>query len=408
MRANECDYSDGMSLAPGSHLGPYRIAALLGAEGMGEVYRAQDERLGREVAVKVLRQEGIADPDRQRRFALEARAASSLNHPNILTVYDVGMEQGTPYIVTELVSGEPLKAVIARGPVPLKKTLDLAIQAAAGLAAAHQAGIIHRDINPANIMVTGQGLVKILDFGLAKSVRREATAAGADSGHTAPGFVVGTATYMSPEQVKGEPLDHRTDQFSFGLVLYEMISGQVAFARSSAINTMAAIVEERARPLAELNPAVPQPLRWCVERCLEKDRDGRYASTADLQRELETIRAHVDEIASGAPGPAPERKPSRRSKVVPILVGLAGLAIGVIGTGELLIPPSATSLAASHIRPVTISGEVAHSPVFSNDGKSIAFTAATNGVRQVFVRDLNSPMAAQITNSATDCEGPFW
>jgi len=394
-----------MSVTTGSHLGPYRIAALLGAGGMGEVYRAQDERLGREVAVKVLREEAIADPDRQRRFALEARAASALNHPNILTVYDVGMDQGTPYIVTELVSGEPLKAVIVRGAIPLKKTLDLAIQMAAGLAAAHQAGIIHRDVNPANIMVTGQGLVKILDFGLAKSVRRQTTAAGAEPGNTAPGFIVGTANYMSPEQVKGEPLDHRTDQFSFGLVVYEMISGQAAFARSSAVSTMAAIVEERARPLAELNAAIPPPLRWCVERCLEKEREGRYASTADLQRELETIRAHIDE---SAPAPPPDDKPRRHSKVAPVLVGLAGLAIGVVGTGELLIPPSATSLAASHIRPVAVSGEVARSPVFSNDGKSIAFTAVINGVRQVLVRDLNSPMAAQITNSLTDCAQPFW
>ena len=375
---------------------------------MGEVYRAQDERLGREVAIKVLRQEAVADPDRQRRFALEARAASALNHPNILTVYDVGMEGGAPYIVTELVGGEPLKAIIARGPIPLKKTLNLAVQVAAGLAAAHQAGIVHRDINPANIMVTGQGLVKILDFGLAKSVSREAAATGAEPGSTAPGFIVGTATYMSPEQVKGEVLDHRTDQFSFGLVVYEMIAGKAAFARSSAVSTMAAIVEEGARPLAEVNAAVPPPLRWCVERCLEKDREGRYVSTADLQRELETIRTHIDETTSIAPVPSPEIKPLRRSNVVPVLLGLAGLAIGIAGTGELLVPQSATSLAASHIRPVATSGEVARSPVFSNDGKSIAFTAAINGVRQVFVRDLNSPMATQITNSPTDCERPFW
>jgi Tol biopolymer transport system component len=371
---------------------------------MGEVYRAHDERLGREVAVKVLRDEATADPDRQRRFALEARAASGLNHPNILTVFDVGMEQGTPYIVTELVSGAPLKAVIARGPVPIRKALDLAIQVAAGLAAAHQAGIIHRDIKPPNIMVTEKGLVKILDFGLAKSVGPEA--AGADSGQTAPGFIAGTATYMSPEQVKAEPLDHRTDQFSFGLVLYEMISGQAAFVRGSAIGTMAAIVEERPRPLAELNAAVPQPLRWLVERCLEKDREARYASTADLQRELETIRAHFDELAA-APAPA-EAKPPRRGKLLAALGVLAGLVLGAIVTGEWLIPPSATSLAASRIRPVAIAGEVAHSPMFSGDGKSIAFTAAVGGVRQVFVRDLSAPMAAQVTNSPTDCERPFW
>jgi serine/threonine protein kinase/Tol biopolymer transport system component len=397
-----------MSLASGSRLGPYRITALLGAGGMGEVYRAHDERLGRDVAVKVLRQEATADPDRQRRFASEARAASALNHPNILTVFDVGMEQGTPYIVTELVSGEPLKAVISRGPVPVRKTLDLGIQVAAGLAAAHQAGIIHRDINPANIMVTEKGLIKILDFGLAKSVHPESTVAGADSGRTAPGFVAGTATYMSPEQVKAEVLDHRTDQFSFGLVLYEMISGQAAFARTSAVGTMAAIVEDHARPLGELNAATPAPLRWCVERCLEKDREARYASTTDLELELETIRAHIDELAAPAPPPEAAPAPPRRGKLVPALAVVAALVVGAAATGEFLIPPSATSLAASHIRPVAISGEVAHSPAFSYDGKSIAFTAVVSGVRQVFVRDLNSSTAAQITNSPTDCDRPFW
>jgi serine/threonine protein kinase len=395
-----------MAIASGTHLGPYRITALLGAGGMGEVYRAQDERLGREVAVKILLQEATADPDRQRRFALEARAASALNHPNILTVYDIGMDQGTPYIVTELVCGEQLKAVMARGAVPLKKALDLAIQMASGLAAAHQAGIVHRDIKPANIMVTAQGLVKILDFGLAKSLRPDA--AGAEPNATAPGFIAGTATYMSPEQVKGEPLDHRTDQFSFGLVVYEMISGKAPFARSSAISTMAAIVEERVIPLVEVNPSIPPALRWCVERCLEKDREGRYASTIDLQRELETIRAHFDEAVSSAPLPAADLNPPRRRKILPILVGLAGLAAGIAVTGELLVPRSATSLAASHILPITTAGEIARSPVYSHDGKSIAFTAAINGVRQVFVRDLNSPTGTQITTSSTDCKGPFW
>jgi len=403
-----------MPLPLDSRLGPYRIAALLGAGGMGEVYRARDDRLGREVAIKVLRQETSADPDRLRRFALEARAASGLNHPNIVTVFDVGMEDGVPFIVTELVAGEPLTALIARGPVPIRKTLDVTIQIAGGLAAAHLAGIVHRDLKPANVMLAGPegghpGTVKILDFGLAKSVRAEAGAAGAPQADTAPGFIVGTAGYMSPEQVQGENLDHRTDQFSFGLLLYEMLAGQPAFVRSSAVSTMAAIVEERARPLAEVNPAIPLPLRWCVERCLEKDREGRYVSTADLRRELETIRARIEETTSSSPVAAPDFKPHhRRGRLLRVLVGLAGLVTGVLVTGELLVPPSSTDLAATHVRPVALSGEFARSPMFSNDGKSIVATAVVNGVRQVFVRDLSSPMAAQITNAATDCERPFW
>jgi serine/threonine protein kinase len=271
-----------MPLTPGSRLGRYEIIAALGAGGMGEVYRARDERLQREVAIKVLRQEASTDPDLQRRFALEARSASALNHPNILTVHDVGMEGGIPYIVSELVGGEPLGALIARGKMPVRKALDLAVQVADGLAAAHRAGIVHRDLKPANVMVTKTG-AKILDFGLAKAVPKDVAAAGEQQTGTTPGIIVGTATYMSPEQVRGEALDPRTDQFSFGLVLYEMLTGKAPFARSSAMSTMAAIVEEQAPPIGELNPTVPAPLRWCVERCLAKDRDDRYASTADLK-----------------------------------------------------------------------------------------------------------------------------
>ncbi len=375
---------------------------------MGEVYRARDERLGREVAVKVLREDALADPERQHRFALEARAASALNHPNILTVFDVGMQDGVPYIVTELIGGESLAAFIGRGPVPRRKALDLAIQIARGLAAAHQAGIVHRDLKPANVMVAGDGLAKILDFGLAKSVVPPAAVAGAPSRDTAPGFIVGTATYMSPEQVKGEALDHRTDQFSFGLLLYEMLAGKAAFARGSAVGAMAAIVDEPAPSLAEINPAVSPPIRWCVERCLEKDREGRYAATVDLKRELEIIRLHLDETIAPAALVQPSVPPRSRRRWLPgAILGLAGLAVGALAAAALLVP-SAADLAAVRLRPVAVAGEFARSPVFSHDGKSIVFTAAINGVREVFVRELESPMAAQITNSAADCQHPFW
>jgi serine/threonine protein kinase len=251
-----------MPLTAGSRLGPYTVSALLGSGGMGEVYRAFDERLGRDVAIKTLREEAGADRDLQRRFAFEARAASGLNHPNILTVHDVGTEGGMPYIVSELVDGESLKSMIERGPVPVQKTLDIMVQVAGGLAAAHHAGIVHRDLKPANLMQTKNGFAKILDFGLAKSVTPNAGATSSSGQSTSPGWIIGTATYMSPEQVRGDSLDHRTDQFSFGLVLYEMLTGKPAFARSSAVSTMAAIVDEPAKPLAELNPAVPAPLRW--------------------------------------------------------------------------------------------------------------------------------------------------
>jgi eukaryotic-like serine/threonine-protein kinase len=397
-----------MALAPGSLLGRYRITVQVGAGGMGEVYRAQDDHLQREVAVKVLRDDAVSDPDRQRRFAQEARAASALNHPNILTVHDVGVESGTPYIVTEFIEGEPLSELIARGPVPVRKALEIAAQTAAGLTAAHQAGIVHRDLKPANLILTAAGLVKILDFGLAKSFVQPA-GAGPHTGVTATGFVVGTAKYMSPEQVKGEVLDHRTDQFSFGLLLFELLTGKPAFARSTAVSTMAAILEEQAPPVTELNPAVPAPLRWCVERCLAKDRLGRYESTGDLQRELQTILAHLDDPSGRLPAAAAAAAPvPRRSLLWPVLLGVAGLAVGALLVGLFLVPRTAVDLASYRLHPVAAPVEFSRSPVWSGDGKSLAFTAAVNGVRQVFVRELSSSMSGQITNSAADCAHPFW
>ena len=397
-----------MPLSTGDRLGPYSIAALLGTGGMGEVYRAFDERLGRDIAIKVLNAEASADRDLQRRFALEARAASALNHPNILTVHDVGMERGIPYIVSELIDGEPLRSLIGRGPVPVAKTLEIAVQVAGGLAAAHHAGIVHRDLKPANLMLTKTGFAKILDFGLAKTVTPKIdTAAGPKTETTSPGWVLGTATYMSPEQVRGEALDHRTDQFSFGLVLYEMLTGKAPFARSSAVSTMAAIVDEHAQPLTELNPAVPAPVRWCIERCLAKDREDRYVSTADLQRELQTVRAHLQEMSASAPQPV--LKPARRRlRFFPLLLGFAGLAAGAIAARVFLVPDTVVDMATFRLRPVAAAAPRAASPAWSRDGRSLAYTAEVNGIRQVFVRDLNSPTAAQITNATADCSNPLW
>ena len=399
-----------MPIDIGSFLGRYRITGRLGSGGMGEVYRARDERLERDVAIKVLHQEAMSDPDRQRRFAQEARAASALNHPNILTVYDVGMEGGIPYIVSELVEGEALGQMISRGPLPIRKAVDIAIQVAGGLAAAHQAGIVHRDLKPANIMMNREGFTKILDFGLAKRFQQQKAAlAGLEAGGTTPGFIIGTATYMSPEQVRGDALDHRTDQFSLGLVLYEMITGQAPFARSSAVSTMAAITEEQAKPIHELNPAVPAPLRWCIERCLEKDREERYTSTADLQRELQGIRRHMDEISAPQATLAAAVVPTRRRwRYWPTMLGISGFLAGVLAASAYIVSDPLVNMAKYRIRPVSTSANYEGSPAWSADGKSITYTGDVNGVRQVFVRDLSSPMASQITNSPVDCERPFW
>src|SRR4249919_3549318 len=227
-----------MPLTVGSRLGPYEILAPIGAGGMGEVYRARDSKLGREIAIKVLSGATASDPDRRQRFELEARAASALNHPNILTVHDVGEADGTIYIAMELVEGKTLRELVAAGePLATKKLLDVAAQTAEGLAKAHAAGIVHRDLKPENLMVSSDGFVKILDFGIARRtpLASEGSQGATATGNTAPGTVLGTVGYMSPEQATGRTVDHRSDQFSFGAILYEMATGRVAFGRTSPV-----------------------------------------------------------------------------------------------------------------------------------------------------------------------------
>jgi serine/threonine protein kinase len=375
---------------------------------MGQVYRAFDERLGRDVAIKVLSDEASADRDLQRRFALEARSASALNHPNILTVHDVGMEAGVPYIVSELIDGESLRSLLERGPLPLRKGLEIAVQVASGLAAAHEGGIIHRDLKPPNIMITKAGLAKILDFGLAKPTAKRAAATGES---TAPGVIAGTAAYMSPEQVCGEALDHRSDQFSFGLMLYEIVTGKHAFSRASAVTTMSAIVKDEAPPVTQFNAAVPLPLCWCIERCLAKEPGERYTSTSDLQRELKTVLAHLEELSTTTQAIKPaavKKKADRRRVLLPALLGLACLLVGGAAARLMLRSEPVVDLHTYSVTPLVTSAPRAGSPAWSSDGKSIAYTAEANGVRQVFVRALSSPTGSRISSSTTDCRNPFW
>src|SRR5712691_5185862 len=251
-----------MPLSRGSAVGPYEIVVRLGAGGMGEVYRARDPRLGRDVAIKVLTDAAAADRDRLRRFVAEAKAASALNHPHILTVHEIGETDTGPYIVTELVDGQTVRELLSGGPLPVPQALDIAIQAAEGIAKAHDAGIIHRDIKPENLMVTRDGFVKILDFGLAKLLRPESGAVGTSgvASATATGMIVGTAGYLSPEQLRGGPTDGRSDIFSLGIVLYEMLVGANPFHRQNAADTFSAILRDQPPPLADCAPGVPPEL----------------------------------------------------------------------------------------------------------------------------------------------------
>ena len=256
-----------MDLAPGRKLGPYEILSPIGAGGMGEVYKAKDTRLRRTVAIKVLPSHLSSDAERRSRFEREARAASALNHPNIATVYDIGEDGGTRYIVMELVEGKTLRELVGDGPLSTKQLLPLVTQMAAGLAKAHQAGIAHRDLKPENLMVTEDGLVKILDFGLAKLMPQSD---GVDSEMDTLTKATGTLQYMSPEQAAGRAVDYRSDQFSFGSILYERATGSLAFKKDTMPQTLAAIIEAEPEPIRKLNDEIPAELAAIVERCLAK------------------------------------------------------------------------------------------------------------------------------------------
>ena len=281
-----------MVLAKGTKLGAYELSGALGAGGMGEVYRARDPRLKREVAIKIVPAAFCSDPQRLRRFEQEAHAAAALNHPNILAVYDIGTENGTPYIVSELLQGETLRERLRSGPLPVRKVIDYALQLSRGLAAAHDKGIVHRDLKPENIFITDDGRLKILDFGLAKLTRPEATENDQTPTRTVGsevGTVLGTVGYMSPEQVRGKPADARSDLFSLGAILYEMISAQRAFTGESTADTMAAIVKEEPPDLTETNRTVSPALERIVRHCLEKNPAERFQSARDIAFDLESV-----------------------------------------------------------------------------------------------------------------------
>ena len=316
-----------MTLSPGTRLGAYEVLAPIGAGGMGEVFRARDTRLGREVALKVLPEALAQDRERLARFEQEARAASALNHPNIVTIHEIGREGETAFIAMELVDGKTLRELELAGAMPVRKILGVAAQVAEGLAKAHAAGIVHRDLKPENVMVSKDGFVKILDFGLAKLVEPQSGEVSAMPTMARPethaGTVLGTVAYMSPEQASGEPLDYRSDQFSLGSMLYEMSTGQKAFQRKTAAETMSAIIREEPEPVAKLRPDLPLPVRWMLDRCLSKDREERYVSTKDLARDLASVRDHISEVSSGAEAmlvrdgkarPASDRAPGSRGR----------------------------------------------------------------------------------------------
>ncbi len=325
-----------MALTSGEKLGPYEIQSPLGAGGMGEVYRARDTRLDRTVALKVLPAAFSADPDRLHRFQHEARILSTLNHPNVVAIYDVGEQNGIRYLVSEFLDGQTLRDKLATGSLSRFRISEYALEIAKGLAAAHEKGVVHRDLKPDNIFVTGDDRVKVLDFGLAKQAPAEIghegdTMTGANP--TTPGTVMGTVGYMSPEQVRGQPLDHRSDIFSFGAVLYEMASGKRAFRGESSVETMNAILKEDVPELSESGPQVSPGLDRIVRRCLEKKPERRFQSASDLAFALEALSgsSSIARAASSAPSaPVPVVKTDRRPWIIAAIGALALAAAAAI------------------------------------------------------------------------------
>jgi eukaryotic-like serine/threonine-protein kinase len=367
-----------MSLTTGTRIGPYAILAPLGAGGMGEVYRAHDARLGREVAIKVLPASFAADEERLRRFEQEARATGTLNHPNILGVYDLGSHDGAPYVVSELLDGDTLRARIGTSPLPHRKAIDYAAQIARGLSAAHEKGIVHRDLKPDNIFVTRDGRVKILDFGLAKISQSGAaidaeTALLAGAGPpTAAGTVLGTVGYMSPEQVRGQAVDHRSDIFSFGVVLYEMLTGRRAFRGDSAVETMNAILKEDPAPVdGDQAQLLPPALDRIVLHCLEKNPEERFQSARDIAFDIESLSGLSSQAVIDAP-PRPKRR-WMRSGVIAALAVAAGAGLFVAGRSTVAPSKAAT------FAPLTFRRGNINYARFAPDGRTIVYAANWEG-----------------------------
>jgi hypothetical protein len=383
-----------MSLTSGTKLGPYEIVAPLGAGGMGEVYRARDSRLKREVAIKVLPQAFSLDADRLRRFEQEALATAALNHPNILAVFDIGTNEGSPYVVSELLEGETLRDRLRGGAIAVRKTLEYALQIAHGLAAAHEKGIVHRDLKPENIFITKDGRAKILDFGLAKLTQPESgdhTAMPTMTQATEAGVVLGTAGYMSPEQVRGTAVDARSDIFSFGAILYEMISGKRAFHRETSADTMSAILKEDPPDLSETNRNVSPALERIVQHCLEKSPEQRFHSASDIAFDLE----HLSGVSSTTARATAVAATNPRGKLLAMITGSLAIALAMLGLGWWLGHGSGPAPIAEYQQITFRTGSIGNAR-FTPDGSIVYSAAWDGGDAELYMSRIDDPGAREL------------
>jgi eukaryotic-like serine/threonine-protein kinase len=401
-----------MPLAPGNKLGPYEITSALGAGGMGEVYRARDTRLERTVAIKVLPAQFSSDPARKQRFEREAKTVSSLNHPHICVLHDIGQQDGIDYLVMECVEGETLAKRLEKGPLPLEQVLRYGAQVADALDKAHRSGVVHRDLKPGNIMLTAAG-AKLLDFGLAKPVSPMVSggtlaAATQDSPVTQEGTIVGTFQYMSPEQVEGRELDGRSDIFSFGAVLYEMLTGQCAFQGKSQLSVASAILEKEPVPISSIKPMTPPVLDYTVRKCLAKVPDERWQSASDLGSELKWISE--SSFRAGIAAPATRWKTSREWAGWALAL-VAAVTTALFAFAYFRKTPAEAHAVRSMILPPEGGALVFEGPVggafLSSDGASVAFIARVGKVTQLWLRPLDS-FAARALPGTEDASFAFW
>src|SRR6202140_5080626 len=415
------------TISPNTTNAQYTIVSKIGEGGMGVVYRARDPKLGRDVAIKVLPASLSENADRLNRFEQKAQAAGALNHPNILSIYHIGTHDGAPYIVSELLEGETLRERMAAGALPQRKAVDYALQIAKGLAEAHDKGIIHRDVKPDNVFVTDDGRVKILDFGLAKLTSTDSAASQTEvptrKVNTDPGTVMGTMGYMSPEQLKGQPVDHRSDIFSFGAILYEMLSGKRAFRGDSMAETMSAILREGPPDLSETNKTISPALERVVRHCLEKNPAERFHSARDLAFAIESLAGSA--ISSGQtammPGLATTETDAdaqtplarfinnaRLWMAIAALLLLLSLALGVMYFNRPTSETEAVRLAFPPPPELTFNDTISDSAVISPDGKKLAFSATgADGKMMLYVRQLDSSEVKLLPGSENALE-PFW
>ncbi|MGH9955685.1 MAG: protein kinase domain-containing protein, partial [Pyrinomonadaceae bacterium] len=402
-----------MTIAAGTKLGRYEIRAQLGAGGMGEVYRARDTQLGRDVAVKVLPATFSVDVDRLHRFEQEACAASALNHPNILIVHDIGAHDGAPYVVSELLEGETLRKRIAGAPLAQRRAIVYALQIANGLAAAHEKGIIHRDLKPDNVFITNDGRLKILDFGLAKLTQLDGNQAQTEIPtrrvDTDPGVVMGTVGYMSPEQLKGRAVDQRSDIFSFGAILYEMLSGRRAFHGESAAETMSAILKEDPPDLSDTNKTVSPALERLVNHCLEKNPEARFHSARDLAFALEALSgsAPTSTETTVVPTTLARRSESRERLAWVVVSGVLLLSTLAFAALYFRRAPADTPAATRFFIHPPEKTELRGSFAVSPDGRRVVLRGIGEGKVILWVRSLDS-LTTQPLIGTEEASYPFW